>query len=122
MGLTFSRKRGRNPVLNSVEEENIVQYIMGMENYGHPISITLLKLKVAEACQLRATPFSEGIPGDGWLRWFRKWHPEIILRMSQGLDAGRAKGLCPINVASFYGNLEGFLPNYEPSHIWNSNE
>jgi hypothetical protein len=57
------------------------------------------------------------------VRWFRKCHPEISVRMSQGLDSGRARGLCPKNVSSFYENLEVMLvKGYEASHIWNCDE
>jgi hypothetical protein len=123
MGQSLSRKRGRKPVLSTVEEEKLVKYIMGMARYGHPLNITELKIKVAEATQLRETPFKDGIPGAGWLRWFRKRHPEISLRMSQGLDAGRARGLCPSHVATFYDNMELMLTRgYEASHIWNCDE
>jgi hypothetical protein len=31
---------------------------------------------------LRDVPFTNGIPGPGWLRWFKKHHPELSLRMS----------------------------------------
>jgi hypothetical protein len=72
---------------------------------------------------LRQTPFKEGIPGAGWLRWFWKRHPEISLRTSQGLDLGRAKGLSPDHVSTFYENLEGLLAKgCEASHIWNCDE
>jgi hypothetical protein len=123
MGFSLTRKRGRKPVLSRTEEEKVVQYIMGMARYGHPINITELKIKVAEATQLRETPFKDGIPRAGWVRWFRKRHPEISLRMSQGLDSGRARGLCPENVSSFYENLEVMLARgYEAFHIWNCDE
>jgi hypothetical protein len=49
MGLTVTRKRGRKPILSPIEEGKVVQYIMGMARYGHPINITELKIKVAEA-------------------------------------------------------------------------
>jgi hypothetical protein len=40
--------------------------------------------------------------------------------MSQKLDAGRARGLCPKNVSTFYKNLEYMLQQgYELSYIWN---
>jgi hypothetical protein len=123
MGLSLSRKKRRRPVLSKVEEEKVVQYILGMARYGHPINITELKIKVAEATQLHDTPFKDGIPRAGWVRWFRKCHPEISVRMSQGLDCGRARGLCSENVSSFYENLEVMLAKrYEASHIWNCNE
>jgi hypothetical protein len=123
MGLTLSRKRGRKPVLSPVEGEKLVRYIMGMARYGHPINIRELKIKVVEATQLRDTPFKDGIPGARWLCWFRKRHPEISLCMSQGLDAGRARGLCPSHVATFYKNLEVLLRTcFEPQYIWNCDE
>jgi hypothetical protein len=52
MGLSVSRKRGRKLVLSKAEEEKVVQYILGTTRYGHPINITELKIKVAEATQL----------------------------------------------------------------------
>jgi hypothetical protein len=123
MGLTISRKRGRKPVLSTTEEEKLVNYIHGMARYGHPLNLTELKIKVVEATQLRDIPFTDGIPGPGWLRWFRKRHPELLLRLSQGLDAGRARGLCPENVSTFYDNLESMMQRgYEPSYIWNCDE
>jgi hypothetical protein len=123
MGLTLSRKRGRKPVLTAVEEDKVFKYIMDMAKYGHPISITELKIKVAEATQMHETPFKDGIPGAGWVRRFRRCHPEISLRMSQRLDCGRARGLCPENVSKFYENLEVMLTKgYEASNIWNCDE
>ena len=55
------------------------------------------------------TPFIDGIPRPNWLCWFKKRHPELSLRMSLGLDAGKARGLSPENVSIFYKNLEIIL-------------
>jgi hypothetical protein len=63
MGLTLSRKRGRKLVLTAVEDDKVVKYIMAMAKYGHPISITELKIEVAEATQMRETPLQ------GWDSW-----------------------------------------------------
>jgi hypothetical protein len=49
MGIILSRKRGRKLVLSASEEEKVVQYLYGMARYGHPMSLTKLKIKVAEA-------------------------------------------------------------------------
>jgi hypothetical protein len=123
MGINLSRKPGRKPMLSAVEEEKLVNYIHGMARYGHPLNLYELKIKVAETTQLHDTPFIVGIPGHGWLRWFRRRHPELSLRMSQGLDASRAKGLCPEHVSSFYDNLATMLQQgYKPSYIWNCDE
>jgi hypothetical protein len=91
-----------------------------MARYGHPMSLTELKIKVAKATQLCDIPFKDGIPGSGWLCWFCKQHLELSLRMSQGLDAGRVRSLCPDNVSTFYENLETMLQcGYEAQCIWN---
>jgi hypothetical protein len=58
------------------------------------------------------------------VRWFKKRHPDLTLRTSQGLDCARARGLCPENVASFYSNLEKLyrIHRYLAENIWNCDE
>jgi hypothetical protein len=88
------------------------------------MTILQLRLKVALITQDRMTPFTNGIPGPRWLRWFKKRHPELSLRLAQGLDAKRARSLCPDNVKMFYSNLRSLYDKYEysPSRIWNCDE
>ena len=120
MGLTLSRKRGRKPVLSTIEEEKLVQYIYGMARYGHPFNLIELKIKLAKATQLHNTPFIDGIHGVGQLHWFKKRHLKLSLHMSQRLDASRVRGLYLENVSTFYKNLEYMLQQgYEPSYIQN---
>jgi hypothetical protein len=61
LGLTLSRKQGRKPVLIAKEEEKGVNYVHSMARLGHRISLTELRIQVAEATQLRQTPFTDGI-------------------------------------------------------------
>jgi hypothetical protein len=70
------------------------------------------------------TPFKDGIPGDSWIHWFKKRHPNLTLRTSQGLDFARARDLCLDKVASFYRNLEELYKThkYAPENIWNCDE
>jgi hypothetical protein len=88
--------------------------------------LTLLQLclLVARIIQTRYTPYRDGIPGRGWMKWFRRRHPDLTLRMPQGLEYARTKGLCPESVQSFYKNLEELYDkhNYESSHVWNCDE
>ena len=74
--------------------------------------------------QDRLIPLICDIPIHGWLRWFRKHHPELSLCLAQGLDAKRAHSLCPDNVKTFCSNLQSVYNKYEysPSKIWNCNE
>ena len=63
-----------------------------------------LKSKVAEITQDRVTLFKNGIPGESWLKWFRRRHPNLVLRVPQGLDHKRARSLNVESVTKFYEN------------------
>ena len=124
LGKTTSRKRGPQGVLTAEEEQALVGYLDKMIALGHPLNPSQLKLKVAEITQERVTPFKDGIPGESWLKWFKNRHPQFIARVAQGLEMGRAKALCPMNVATFYDNLETMYTTdgYAADHIWNVDE
>ena len=124
IGRCQGRKRGPPPVLTVDEEAALETYMIDMANYGHPLSTEQLKLKVALMTQERPTSFTDGIPGRGWLRWFKKRHPDLTRRQAQGLEIERAKGLYVENVASFYSNLQELYEKYQypVDHVWNCNE
>jgi hypothetical protein len=71
--------------------------------------------------QSKDTPFTNGIPGLGWLCWFKRRHLELFVKLVQGLDTKRARSLCVENVSSFYENLSSLYAKYEYSslQIWN---
>jgi hypothetical protein len=75
-------------------------------------------------CETRVNSFYNGIPGAGWLRWFRHRHPQLVLRSVQGLEVNRARNLCPENVESFHHNLKSQYVeyNYDANHVWNCDE
>jgi hypothetical protein len=110
--------------LKEDEEIALTTYMTQMQEYGHPLSIQQLRLKMATITQERVTPFRDGILGDSWVCWFKKRHPNLTLKTSQGLEFARARGLCPDNVASFYRNLEQLYRTHRyPLHnIWNCDE
>ena len=91
---------------------------------GHGLSLTALKLKVYEITKSRWTPFKNGIPRAGWLRWWQRRHPKLTLRASHTLNTIRARGLCEENVKSFYDNLQEMytLYDYPPERTWNCDE
>ena len=93
-------------MLTYSEEKALEEYILKMQEYAYPLSMDQLRLKVAEMVQERVTPFHDGIPGNEWIKWFKKRHPNLTLRHSEGLEFSRAQGLCPENVRSLYYNLE----------------
>jgi len=124
-GTTNGRHRGICPTLKHDEELKLVDFIFKMQEIGYPLTPTDLRVKVAQATQARQTPWSAtGLPGSGWLRSFRRRHPEISLRKSQELAVARARNMCPAIVEGFYANLEYLysLHKYPESHIWNCDE
>lgn len=123
-GRTRSRKRGVKAVLSPEEESLIVDFLIRMCDRGYGLSPSALKMKVYEITKNRVTPFKDGIPGGGWMRWFKHRHPELTIRASQGLESARAKALCPENVQSLYDNLDELynLHHYPPERIWNCDE
>jgi hypothetical protein len=124
-GKVVGRKRGSQTVLKEEEEQKLLKYLFKMQDLGHPLISGQLRLKVALATQTRETPWSvAGIPGKSWLRSFKLRHPKLTSRKSQGLELGRAHGLCPSSTASLYCNLEQLYSTfpYPPSHIWNCDE
>jgi hypothetical protein len=123
-GISRGRKRGKAPLLTVDEEQQLMDYIIQMQGLGFSLSFSQLKLKVTLITQERATPFVYGIPGACWLRWFKRRHPELALRLAHGLDTNRARRLCPANINTFYSNLSELYERYKypPSNIWNCDE
>ena len=60
---------GPKTTLTTVEELKLVDYMLEMQNLAHPLSVTNLKLKVAEICQGRVILLKDGILGKSWLKW-----------------------------------------------------
>ena len=69
-------------MLTKSEEKALEEYILKMQEYAYPLSMDQLRLKVAEVVQERVTPFRDGIPGNGWIKWFKKRHPNQIQQNS----------------------------------------
>jgi hypothetical protein len=123
-GIRRTRKKGPPTVLSTEEEEELVKYLIEMCDRGYGLSPTALRMKVYEITQSRWTPFRNGIPGNGWMRWWKRRHPDLTLRVSQALESARAKGLCEENVRSFFENLQHLysMHEYQPDRIWNCDE
>ena len=118
-GIRTSRKKGPPSVLKPAEEEELVAYLIQMCDRGFGLSPTALRMKVYEITQSRWTPFRNGILGNGWMRWWKRRHPKLTLRVSQALESARARGLCEENVRTFYENLQQLydLHKYYNTHL-----
>jgi len=95
-----------------------------MVDRGFPLTWLTLRIRVTIIIEGHSTPLKEGIPGNGWVRWFQKQHSKISLQKTQVLEVAKAKGLNPAHVATFYKNLTVLYEKnkYEASHIWNADK
>lgn len=95
-----------------------------MVRWSYGLFSSKLKFKVAQMTLQRETPFTNSIPRASQLKLFNNRHPRFTMRMSKGLEVERARGFCPLKIASFYLNVEliYITNNYEPHQIWNANE
>jgi len=123
-GITTQRKRGKKSILSDKEEQKLVEYLLGIQNLGYPLTIGQLREKVGILTQRRFTPFIDVVLGVGWIKCFKNRHSELCIRKAQALDQKRAKHLCPKNVNSFYENLKELydMYNYQTNHVWNCDE
>ncbi|KAI5069587.1 hypothetical protein GOP47_0015888 [Adiantum capillus-veneris] len=89
-GRSQKSKRGPETTLTFDEEEALLQWVFQKCKSGHGVSILDVKLKVAEICQTIHALFTNGIPGRSWWEGFRHRHPQLVFRVSEGLDQSRA--------------------------------
>ena len=100
-GIWRSRKRGPLAVLNPEEKQLLVDYLLAMCDLGYGMTPTALRLMVCEITKDRWTPFRNGIPSKGWMKWWHQRHPELTTRVAQALDSARARGLTIENAGTF---------------------
>lgn len=81
-GIQTTRKKGPPSVLSPTEEEELVQYLIQMCDRRFGLTLIALRMKVYEITQSRWTPFCNGNPGNCWMRWWKRRHPELTLRVS----------------------------------------
>ncbi|XP_059073557.1 uncharacterized protein LOC131874281 [Cryptomeria japonica] len=124
LGLTTTKRRGPPTILSLEEELEIVDWCKDMAQLGHGLEIIQLKLHVAHICETRPNPFKNGFPGRSWWTGFRKRHPDLTIRVAEGLDRDRAVMLRPSIMTDFYDNLEKLYnaSEYGPTKIWNCDE
>lgn len=78
------RGMGPPPVLNSIEEKMIVDWLSKMSKAGCPVTKEVLKETVAKLIKdiKRENPFTDDTPGRAWYEGFLKRNPEISFRSS----------------------------------------
>ena len=118
------RKMGPKTTLTIVEKLKLVKYMLNMQNLAHLLNVDDLKLKLYETYQGSLIPFKDGILEKSWLKWFKRRHLQLVLRIPHCLDLNRAKSLCPFMIAKFYKNLQNIYiqQEFQPTYMWNMDE
>lgn len=106
------------------EEAEVAEWCKEMAQLGHGLELIQLKSTVTQICQGRPNPFKDGFPGKSWWFGFKKWHPDLVLRIAKGLDRDGALNLRPAVICKFYDTLSSAYDkhSYGANHIWNCDE
>lgn len=127
-GLKFSPLGSFSPVFNATQEQELVQYIIEMSQYGLGLSrreIRSVAFQLAEKNQINH-PFCREteLAGRDWLKGFLKRNPELSLRSPEPTSLARLKGFNRESVDRFYEILNEIYDSadYPPSRIWNADE
>lgn len=100
-GMTTTKRKGPPTVLIEEEESLIVEWCKEMATVGQGLEIVNLKMEVAQICKTRNNPFKNGLPGKSSWTGFKRRHPDLCLRTTQGQDRDCAINLRQPVVSAF---------------------
>lgn len=125
-----TRKMGRQPVLNEIEENRLEHWIISKAMMGFPMHPTEVKDAVQHILKEtgRPNPFQENRPGDKWLKLFLQRHPNITKRNTEVISKSRA-AVTESGIREWFAELTEYLKKEEsldmmtdPSRIFNADE
>lgn len=121
-------KPGPAPILNRMEEDELVKWIVDMSEIGYGQcrqQVCLMVKKILDRDH-RANPFPDNMPGKDWWHGFLRRNPQLSIRTPQALQICRAKACSPETMNKWYADYEQFLLVNDlldkPSRIWNCDE
>lgn len=121
-------KTGRETVLSSKVENDIVKWILYRADIGAPVTKTELLDCVQKYVQAmdKKTPFTDDRPSRHWYEVFRKRHPELSIRKPQHLSTSRA-AVSREELQDWFRDSEKYLAsksllNISPTRIFNCDE
>ena len=127
IGKTKSKRHGHDPYLTHIEEEEELKaWCFKMQEMAISVTLPILKNTVRDIVQRfpRQHPFKDDLPGQTWWECFKSRHPDVVLRLGEGLEMKRCMGLNHKSCFNFYSGLTTVITShgYETSHIWNMDE
>ena len=125
-GKTKKKRHGFNPYLTEAEESELKAWCFKMQEMAFSVTLPILKNTVKDIVTRhpRKHPFKDNRPGQTWWQCFKSRHPEVVLRVDEGLEMKRCVGLNKVSCSRFYDNLTTVITThgYGASHIWNVDE
>ena len=101
--IQFKTPLGRKPVLSSQLEDELVKYLVLMDEMFFGLTRDVIRRL---ACQLThangiETPFTDDKAGRDWFERFLKRHPQLAIRKAENTSLARAKGFNKQSVETF---------------------
>ena len=104
-GLTNTKRRGPVIVMTEEEEDEVVKWCKEIPQLGHGLELIQPKSTITQICQGRPHPLKDGFSGKSWWSGFKKRHPNLVLRTTEGFERERALNLHHVIVSKFYNTL-----------------
>ena len=125
-GKTKKKRHGFDPYLTKVEENELKTWCFTMQERSFSVTLPILKNTVRDIVKRypKQHPFKNDRPRQRWWKCFKSRHPEMVLRIGEGLELKRCMGLNKVVCGQFYNNLTFVITSqgYNASCIWNMDE
>lgn len=119
------KKYGGQPVLNSVEENAIVEAVITAAEWGYPYEkedIKCLVKSYLDRAGKVVKKFHNNIPGKDWCDDFLKRHKDVLkVRLAENIKRSRAAVSRPV-LNEYFDKLEVSLQNVPPQNFINYDE
>lgn len=121
---------GPSPILSSLEEKELVGWIIDCQKKGFPRRKEDVQVSVKQFLDdnPRENPFTNNYPGHGWYKSFLKRNPELTERKSEAITAASSK-ISESDIRKWFSNIECYLKekSYDnilqfPERIFNGDE
>lgn len=120
-GKTKSKRHGHDPYLTEVEERELKTWCFRMQEMAFSVTLPILKNTVRDIVRRfpRQHPFKDDLLGQEWWEYFKSRHPDVVLRIGEGLEMKRCMGLNQVSYSRFYDMLTTVITShgYEASHV-----
>ena len=127
-GKASTNIKGPPTVLTSLEEDNLVQWVLHMADIGYgrtrkQVCLTVKKILDKDG---RRNPFNNNYPGKDWWYAFLRRHPQLSVRLPESLQLARASSCTPERLDGWYKEFGEFIKFHDlqgkPQRIWNADE